>query len=226
MMRFLIFLLVVLCCTVESFAWPQNLPLGDVPPNNPPATNNTQPTNNNPSTRKSCKRIRVLTFLNNVVTNQTAMDKLVSKSKFTQDQLDYLKSKKTELAAQLEALTSNSTLTAACDAMNAQRAAAKKCKKIKKLEKLVALANNQTAYNEHLAAEVLNPKQIEQLQKNLEDAQVKLQRLRSNSTLMRLCAGDIGGLQQNGAIGVGKSSRLLDLSFFLLTIDMRMLTRR
>ncbi|KAF1360919.1 hypothetical protein EJ07DRAFT_177021 [Lizonia empirigonia] len=60
------------------------------------------------------------------------------------------------------------------------------------------MANNKTAYDEHLAGELLNKKQVEQLKKNMEGAEIKLQELCSNSTLVKLCTNEVG-LQQNGA---------------------------
>ncbi|KAJ4392736.1 hypothetical protein N0V91_011287 [Didymella pomorum] len=132
--------------------------------------------------------------------NQTRLDGLLANKKLTQTQVDDILSKKDSINAELQQLSSNSTLTAECGVITAHRKVIKGCKKLDKLEKLVGLANNKTAYDEHLAGEILNQKQIEQLKKNMETAELKLQELRSNSTLVELCTNEIG-LRQNGAAG-------------------------
>ena len=148
----------------------------------------------------TCKRIAALTNLSNMAANQTSLDAMLADKKLTQEQVDYIKTKKDAINSELQELTSNTTLKAECDTIYAHRRALKDCKKLDKLEKLAELANNKTAYDEHLAGELLNQKQTEQLQKNMEDAEIKLQELRSNSTLVKLCTNEVG-LRQNGAVG-------------------------
>jgi hypothetical protein len=135
-----------------------------------------------------------------MATNQTLLDDLLAEKKVTQDQVDYIEARKDAINSELQELGSNTTLTTECDTIDAHRKAVRDCKKLDKLEKLAELASNKTAYNEHLAGEVLNQKQMEQLQKNMEDAEIKLQELRSNNTLVKLCTEEIG-LQQNSAVG-------------------------
>ncbi|KAJ4329849.1 hypothetical protein N0V87_010513 [Didymella glomerata] len=132
--------------------------------------------------------------------NQTRLDTLLAEKKLTQEQVDNILSKKDAINTELQQLSSNSTLTAECGVINAHRKVVKGCRKLDKLEKLVELANNKTAYDEHLAGEILNQKQTEQLKKNMETAELKLQELRNNGTLVELCTNEIG-LRQNGAAG-------------------------
>lgn len=150
------------------------------------------------SIKNTCKRIAALTSLSNVATNQTLRDTLLADKKLSQDQANDIATKKDAIASELQDLSTNTTLTAECGVINAHRKAAKDCKKLDKLQKLVELANNETAYNEHLAGELLNQKQTEQLKKNMEEASIKLQALRSNSTLTELCTNEVG--LQNGAV--------------------------
>ncbi|KAF9690994.1 hypothetical protein EKO04_011144 [Ascochyta lentis] len=152
------------------------------------------------SVKGTCKRIAALTRLSNMAANQTNLDAMLADRKLTQEQVDYIETKKDAINSELQQLSSNTTLTAECGAVNAHRKAARDCKKLDKLEKLVELANNKTAYDEHLAGEVLNQKQTEQLKQNMENAELKLQALRSNSTLIKLCTNE-AGLRQNGAVG-------------------------
>lgn len=152
------------------------------------------------SVKGTCKRMAALTNLSTMAANQTRLDTLIAEKKLTQEQVDNILSKKDAINAELQQLSSNATLTAECGVINAHKTVVKGCQKLEKLEKLVELANNKTAYDEHLAGEVLNPKQTEQLKKNMETAELKLQELRSNSTLAELCTNEIG-LRQNGAAG-------------------------
>ncbi|KAJ4324626.1 hypothetical protein N0V94_001196 [Neodidymelliopsis sp. IMI 364377] len=152
------------------------------------------------SIQGTCKRIVMLKNLSNMATNQTLLDDLLAEKKLTQDQVDYIEARKDAINFELQELSSNATLTTECETIDAHREAVRDCKKLDKLEKLAELASNKTAYNEHLAGEVLNQKQMEQLQKNMEDAEIKLQELRSNNTLVKLCTEEIG-LQQNSAVG-------------------------
>ncbi|KAF3006798.1 hypothetical protein E8E13_010373 [Curvularia kusanoi] len=130
--------------------------------------------------------------------NQTHLAELLAEKKITQAQVDDMEKKKDAVNTELEALNSNTTVAAECGSINAHHQAVKDCQRMDKLEKLTNLANNKTAYNEHLAGELLNQKQTEQLKKNMETAELKLQELRSNSTLVALCTNEIG-LRQNGA---------------------------
>jgi hypothetical protein len=173
---------------------------------------------------KTCKQIQVLTALSHLANNQTALDAMAAKGKIDQERAKWIKSEAAEITTELNTLTSNATLTAACATIDAQRKLAKQCMKLKKLEKLAALANNQTALDEQLASEILNKKQTEELKKNIQEAQAKLQKLRSNSTLVSLCANDTAGLQQNGAIGNGELPRVEMAYVSLIRVQQRSIT--
>ncbi|UPX12800.1 uncharacterized protein EKO05_0003337 [Ascochyta rabiei] len=177
-----------------SYAWPElpHFELQQVDHANAASTQR--------SVQGTCKRIAALTNLSNMAANQTNLDAMLASQKLTQDEIDYIKTKIDAINSELQKLNSNTTLAAECGVANAHRKAAQDCKKLDKLEKLVELANNKTAYDEHLAGEVLNQKQTEQLKQNMEDAELKLQALRSNSTLVNMCTNEVG-LRQNGAVG-------------------------
>lgn len=146
----------------------------------------------------TCRRIAALTNLSNMAANQTLLDELLSERKISKAQVDDIKQRKDDINAELQTLNSNATLAAECGAVNAHRQAVKDCKRLAKLEQLAELAKNKTAYDEHLAGELLNQKQTEQLKKNMETAEIKLQEMRSNSTLVEVCTTDVA-LQRNGA---------------------------
>ncbi|KAG9205117.1 hypothetical protein G6514_009580 [Epicoccum nigrum] len=130
--------------------------------------------------------------------NQTHLDELLAEERLTQAQVDDIVNKKDAVNAELQALIANATVATECGSINAHHQAVKDCKRLDKLEKLTDLANNKTAYNEHLAGELLNQKQTEQLKKNMETAEIKLQEMRGNSTLVALCTKEVG-LRQNEA---------------------------
>ncbi|KAH7382306.1 hypothetical protein BKA66DRAFT_570595 [Pyrenochaeta sp. MPI-SDFR-AT-0127] len=194
MRLFGVLLAVFLALITTANAWPQNPPSEASQDLIVPRAAGKDPL------RKTCKRIRALTILTNVANNQTALDAMLAKGKFDQEQIEFIKSNMASVAAELATLKSNTTLTAACDVVNARRKVARQCRKIKRLEKLSLLAINQTAYDQHVTSEVFSQKQIDDFKKKVEKAKVKLQALKSNSTLVSLCRNDTG-LQQDGVIG-------------------------
>jgi hypothetical protein len=162
----------------------------------------------------TCKRIRVLEKLTNAAQAQKFnFEVMVADDKLSQQEIDWIMSDAGPLASELRDLKSNATLTAQCGVIIAHKQAVADCTKFDKLEKLVELANNKTAYNEHLAGETLNNKQIDQLHKNMEEATVKLQKERTNTTLVTLCnaepglrshGANVAEKQQDGSIGSGE----------------------
>ncbi|KAJ4986160.1 hypothetical protein SVAN01_08313 [Stagonosporopsis vannaccii] len=193
-MRPYVWLVAISSFTATSSAWPA-LPHFEL--QQAASTNEAQTER---SMKSTCKRITQLSNLSDVAGNQTLRDTLIADQKLTPEQVDYIETKKDAIESELATLTSNTTLSTECNSINAHRKAVKDCKKLDKLEKLVEMANNKTAYDEHLAGELLNKMQMEQLKKNMEDAEIKLQALHGNSTLVELCANE-SGLRQNGAIG-------------------------
>lgn len=209
-MRFHAWLIAIASFTVASSAWPQ------LPHFTLEQAGTTDGVSAQQSVKGACKRIAQLSYLSKLASNQTLCDTLLADKKISQDQIDYVQSETDTINAELDGLTSNTTLTTECGSIDAHRKAVKDCRRLDKLEKLVELANNKTAYDEHLAGEVLNQKQTEQLNKNMETAAIKLQELRSNSTLIELCTNEIG-LQQNGAAGqvagdIGKGAYIMLLA--------------
>jgi hypothetical protein len=145
------------------------------------------------SIEKTCRRIEVLTKLHDIANNQTALNDMLTDSKIAQARIDWIKNKGAETTPEFDTLTANATLTAECDSINAQRDADNECRKLGQLEKLVDLANNLAP----LA--LLTQDQKDRLQQKLVKAELELQELRNNSTLMGLCANAVN-LQPNGEI--------------------------
>lgn len=110
------------------------------------------------SVQSTCKRIAVLTTLLNTAINQTSLDAMLADNRLTQEQVDYIETKDNAINSELQELSSNTTLIAECDAIIAHQKTVKDCKRLDKLGKLVKLANNKTAYDEHLTGELLNQK--------------------------------------------------------------------
>jgi len=153
---------------------------------------------------KTCRRLRTLIQLNRIAHNETLMDTMIVRDKFAQKRIDWIKSNSDDITAKLDKLTSNSTLTAECDTFNAQRDAVRQCKALQTLERLVNSTNGQTDFNGGPASDFLSDEQTQKLQQKFEKAELKLQQLRSNATLMGLCSNDVM-FQQDGTIGSRKS---------------------
>ncbi|RAR05914.1 hypothetical protein DDE83_007185 [Stemphylium lycopersici] len=150
---------------------------------------------------KTCARIRALERLDDIANNQAALDALSTDGKLARARIDWIKEHTAEITADLDNLTSNTTLTTECDAINAQRDTAHQCKKLARLEKLLDFTNNKTALDEQIAGHFLSQSQRERLQRKIESAELTLQELKANSTLLGICSNVDSSLQQNGAIG-------------------------
>jgi hypothetical protein len=87
--------------------------------------------------------------------------------------------------------------------MDAQRDTARKCKALHTLERLVNPTDGQIGLGERPATDFLADAQEQKLQQRFEKAQLKLQELKTNATLMSFCTGN-AMLQQNGVIGSRK----------------------
>jgi hypothetical protein len=182
------------------------------------------------ATLKTCDRMRALEKLTNTAeTEKFNFDVMVAEDNMSQEEINFIVSDSGPLASELRKLKANTTLTAQCAVLGAHQDAVAQCTSLGKLEKLAELASNKTAYNEHLAGEILNSKQVDQLQKNMEQAELKLQKLRTNSTLIILCNtepglrptnhGDAGMAQQQGS-----AETIANGEYVLLLLEAALLT--
>jgi hypothetical protein len=160
----------------------------------------TIPTTGDVDIDKTCRRLRTLMKLNDIATNKTALDATEMQGKLAQARVDWIKNHNADITAKLDKLKSNSTLTAECDTINAQRDVKRECKRLEILERLVNSTDSQTGLDQGPAADFLNEEQKQSLQQEFEKASLKLQELKSNATLVDLCNSN-AMLQQNGAIG-------------------------
>lgn len=168
--------------------------------------------------RNSCGRIRALTLLNNFAHNRTALDAMLANGAYDQRQIDYIKIQATDITSELTSLTSNATLTGQCNILDARRKVAGQCNHMKRLQRLAKLVNNQTAWDEHLAKEILNKKQLEDLRKNIANAKGRLKELKGNSTLVGLCKNRTEQLLKDDSNGNGTWLTFSDdLEFIVLT---------
>jgi hypothetical protein len=107
-------------------------------------------------------------------------------------------------------LNNSDALKAGLDTVKANRETIHRCMNLKKLEKLedATLGSKTTPEMEPIIGNTPNVGPQEHLTKATEKAELELQLLRSNSTLMALCAGELGlqhEQQQSGMIGNRKS---------------------
>ena len=153
---------------------------------------------------QTCRRLRTLTQLNKIANNDTLLGMMNMRSKLAQQRIDWIKRNSAGITAKLDELTCNSTLTAECDTISAQRETARQCKALQTLERLVNATNGQIDFDGGPVTDFLSDEQKQKLEHNFEKAELKLQKLRSNATLMGLCGEDVM-FQQDGAIGNRKS---------------------
>lgn len=143
-----------------------------------------------------CKRIRVLTVLNKTANDPAVLSSLVASGRIKETQLAFVKSSAASINAQLTDLTTNVTLKAECNVINASRKTTRQCRRLKKLERVVNLASNNTADAARLIGEILKTKDKEGLNKTIAEARVQLEQLKSNNTLTRLCETKAGSSQE------------------------------
>ena len=135
--------------------------------------------------KKNCRKIRKLTSLTALASNQTKIDELVAQGRLTADGVTQLQAHAANATTILQTLQSNSTLVAQCDIINAQRKDAKQCNQIQRLTSLAELAGNQTALDEIAARFGMNETRLEE---KVTQAATKLQELETNTTLTDFCA--------------------------------------
>ncbi|EFQ90882.1 hypothetical protein PTT_12409 [Pyrenophora teres f. teres 0-1] len=180
---------------VTSHALPQTLPAAAEA-----LRNDTIPTES-VSIEKGCAQVRALENLDKLANNQTALDAMATHGKIAQGRADWIKNNDDKIVAKLNALKSNSTLMAGCEIINAQLDLSRRCAKLQKLQKLVDLAVDEKALLNTTAGDFLTQDQKDRLRQKADEVQLKLQNLKSNITLTRLCADDIS-MQQDGVIGM------------------------
>jgi hypothetical protein len=138
----------------------------------------------------------VLAVLNKTANDPAVLSDLVASGKIKETQLAFVKSSAAGISAQLADLTTNVTLKAECDVINASRKTARQCRRLRKLERVVNLASNNTADAARLIGEILKTKDKEGLNKTIAEAKVQLEQLKSNNTLTRLCETKAGSSQE------------------------------
>jgi hypothetical protein len=136
---------------------------------------------------KSCAQIRKFTFLTSLASNQTKLDTLVSSGKMSTKKADEIKAKAVDANTKLKTLTSNSTLTAECATINADRKVKQECKQMKRWEKLAKLASNTTALNAFAASTKMNGTAVDALKARLQKVETKLKEAQANTTLTDFC---------------------------------------
>tara|TARA_R110002003_G_scaffold27_10_gene1422 strand:+ start:6163 stop:6615 length:453 start_codon:yes stop_codon:yes gene_type:complete len=138
----------------------------------------------------------VLTVLNKTANDPAVLSSLVASGRIKETQLAFVKSSAASINAQLTDLTTNVTLKAECNVINASRKTTRQCRRLKKLERVVNLASNNTADAARLIGEILKTKDKEGLNKTIAEARVQLEQLKSNNTLTRLCETKAGSSQE------------------------------
>jgi hypothetical protein len=139
------------------------------------------------SLKAECATMRKLTTLTTLAANQTKLDELMAKGAMSSKKVDEIKSKAAAATTKLQTLTSNSTLTTACQSVDAEAMMKSDCKQMKRLNKLAMLAGNTTALDAFAAKKKMNETQVDGLKAKLQKAETKLKSLQSNATLTAFC---------------------------------------
>jgi hypothetical protein len=153
------------------------------------------------TTKMACKEMRKLTALTTLAGNQTKLDELVAKGKLDTAKVDALKKKAADATTKLQTLSSNTTLTSECAAIDAQGQMKSQCKQMKSLQKLAKLASNTTAMDAFAAKKNLNSTQVDGLKNKLQKADTKLKALEANTTLTDFCKQMKQGKESSGTDG-------------------------
>jgi hypothetical protein len=153
------------------------------------------------NTKMACKEMRQLTALTSLASNQTKLDELVAKGKLDTAKVDALKKKAADASTKLQTMSSNTTLTSECAAIDAQGQMKQQCKQMKRLQKLAKLASNTTTMDAFAAKKNLNSTQVDGLKDKLQKADTKLKTLEANATLTDFCKQMKQGKQAAGAEG-------------------------
>jgi hypothetical protein len=161
--------------------------------------------NGGDSTKMKCKQIKSLTALTSLAANQTKLDELVAKGKMDTAKVDALKEKAVDATAKLQTLSSNTTLTTECAAIDAKGKMVKECGQMKRLQKLAKLATNATAMDAFSTKHKLNATQVDGLKTKLQNVETKVKAMESNTTLTDFCKQMKQAGGKETSTGSGKS---------------------
>jgi hypothetical protein len=161
--------------------------------------------NGGDSTKMMCQQIKSLTVLTSLATNQNKLDELVAKGKMDTAKVDALKKKAAEATTKLQNLSSNTTLTTECAAINAKSKMKKECGQMKRLQKLANLATNATALDAFTAKHKLDSTQVDGLKIKVQNADTKFKAMQSNTTFTDFCKQMKQAGSKESATGSSKS---------------------
>ena len=134
------------------------------------------------STKSQCKQMAKLTALVDLASNTTA---LAAKTDNNATKIDAIQAKASDAATSLAALSTNSTLVAACAQIAAVDDMDDACSSMAKFESLIALAANTTALDSKTKN---NATKAASIMAKASSAATKLDALASNTTLTQYCA--------------------------------------
>ncbi|KAB2570578.1 hypothetical protein DBV05_g10744 [Lasiodiplodia theobromae] len=132
------------------------------------------------ATVHACHQMAKLAVLSEIAANQTEADKFLSHH----DDQAKAKAKLDGAAAQLKAMSANTTLVATCQIVNAHDELKSSCKEMKHLQKFADAATNATLKQEFLD----KAKNDTKIEDKIAAAASKLQSMQSNTTLVDQCA--------------------------------------
>ncbi|TID18731.1 HET-domain-containing protein [Venturia nashicola] len=140
------------------------------------------------SEEKQCSELSRLTKLVNLVNNATKLTELETKHNMTADKITKLKASAANATSRLTELQSNTTLTSQCAVVDAGQKLKGQCKEIKMLTNMMDVAGNTTALSEMATKKNWTDAQVTKFKARAANATTKLNKLKSNSTLVNACA--------------------------------------
>jgi len=180
------------------------------------------------SEKAMCKEMTKLTKLTDLVNNATKLQEMETKHNLTATQIDEIKAKAANATTKLTELKANATLTSQCAVIDAGEKTKSQCKEMSKLTKLMDLMNNATALSELESKKNLTAAEMTKLKDEAAKAGTKLNKLKSNSTLMTACenlktakngsSGNGNAASSSGAIRTMNGAGLLGNGLFALVM--------
>ncbi|KAE9968086.1 hypothetical protein EG328_004169 [Venturia inaequalis] len=160
------------------------------------------------SEKKQCSELSRLTKLVDLVNNSTKLTELETKHNMTADKITKLKDSAAKATTRLTELQSNTTLTSQCAIVNAGDKLQGQCKEMKMLTKMMDVAGNATALSEMAAKKNWTDAETDKFKAHAANATMKLNKLKSNTTLVDACAtvkkGSSSASQSEKSNGVGQ----------------------
>lgn len=160
------------------------------------------------SEKRQCREMSHLTRLVDLVNNATKLTELETKHNLTADKITRLKDSAANATTRLTELQSNTTLVSQCAIVDAGEKLKGQCKQMKMLTKMMDVAANATALSEMATKRGWTDAQTTKFKARAANATMKLDKLKSNTTLVDACStikkGSASSTKSENSSGAGQ----------------------